>query len=81
MREREKERRKEGKRGKERENDKIVVHGVVLTYKARRSSRMLLIQVPHLVELILSMKELEWIFLPHFCKCGKRGTERGQGLT
>lgn len=59
----------------------IVVHGVVLTYKARRSSRMLLIQVPHLVELILSMKELEWIFLPHFCKHGKQGTERGQGLT
>lgn len=75
------ERKKEGKRGKEREKDITLVRGVVLTYKARRSSRMLLIQVPHLVELILSMKELEWIFLPHFCKHGKQGTERGQGLT
>ena len=66
---REREGRKE--KGKKRERDMIVVHGVVVTYKARKSSKMVLIQVPYLVELILSMKKLEWLFLPQFCKCGK----------
>lgn len=45
---REREGRKE--KGKKRERDMIVVHGVVVTYKARKSSKMVLIQVPYLVE-------------------------------